>query len=553
MEETTAKKKPAGSRAVRLLGASSNFVVTGILLYAAVVANQFRGILYPKFPDIDPNTHNFLRKYGNVIRTGDNLSARVWVGTTAWPTKKEPLATFEFVYDWDTFKPFSRKINASITQEQLKKGKQMVLSVEVKHSKSGKLVKGKGDLVKKMKRPEVRPSRSLINGSLCPVEEEPTFGKKVNIGRGIPSMEVRLVYDTTAYPPPWAREEYAPRLFVDEFWMTPDRLVKLNKSGDNVFESEVHFNLMSAPRWRFQHHMEAAMAGNAKIFGEDSEEQLQMRDLFANTNPYLLVVTLIVSVLHMIFEFLAFKNDVQFWQGCDPAMLNKYMSVQSIVVGIFMQIVLLMYLWDESANFLVLITSLVGIFIDVWKVQRAMQLRLVWISGVIPMIVLESKVKLEKKDDFDSVAMKWLTVILSPGIIGYAIYTLVVDCHRGWYSYFLSVSASCVYSLGFILMTPQVFINYKHKTVAYLPWRKFIYRALCTFIDDLFALIIRMPTMHRLSCFRDDIVFFIYLYQRHLYPVDKSRSFDDEGYEIPVQDDGAASNESELSEAKKDR
>merc|ERR1711978_251335 len=81
-------------------------------------------------------------------------------------------------------------------------------------------------------------------------------------------------------------------------------------------------------------------------------------------------------------------------------------------------------------------------------------------------------------------------------------------------------------------MTPQVFINYKHKTVAYLPWRKFIYRALCTFIDDLFALIIRMPTMHRLSCFRDDIVFLIYLYQRHLYPVDKFRTFDEDGYEL---------------------
>jgi hypothetical protein len=32
-----------------------------------------------------------------------------------------------------------------------------------------------------------------------------------------------------------------------------------------------------------------------------------------------------------------------------------------------------------------------------------------------------------------------------------------------------------------------------------------------------------MPTSHRLACFRDDIVFFIYLYQRYLYPVDKSR------------------------------
>lgn len=32
-----------------------------------------------------------------------------------------------------------------------------------------------------------------------------------------------------------------------------------------------------------------------------------------------------------------------------------------------------------------------------------------------------------------------------------------------------------------------------------------------------------MPTAHRVACFRDDIVFLIYLYQRWLYPVDKSR------------------------------
>merc|ERR1712178_383150 len=109
------------------------------------------------------------------------------------------------------------------------------------------------------------------------------------------------------------------------------------------------------------------------------------------------------------------------------------------------------------------------------------------------------------------------------------------DCYRSWYSYFLTVSASCVYTLGFVLMTPQVFINYKNKSVAYLPWRKFIYRALTTFIDDLFALIIRMPTMHRVACFRDDVVFFIYLYQRWLYPVDKSREFDEDGYAIDTE------------------
>ena len=29
--------------------------------------------------------------------------------------------------------------------------------------------------------------------------------------------------------------------------------------------------------------------------------------------------------------------------------------------------------------------------------------------------------------------------------------------------------------------------------------------------------------MHRLACFRDDIIFFIYLYQRYVYRVDTTR------------------------------
>jgi hypothetical protein len=72
------------------------------------------------------------------------------------------------------------------------------------------------------------------------------------------------------------------------------------------------------------------------------------------------------------------------------------------------------------------------------------------------------------------------------------------------------------------------------KSVAHLPVRVFIYRACNTFIDDLFAFVISMPTMHRLACFRDDIIFFIYLYQRWIYPVDHSRTIqlDDDGDEV---------------------
>ena len=50
-----------------------------------------------------------------------------------------------------------------------------------------------------------------------------------------------------------------------------------------------------------------------------------------------------------------------------------------------------------------------------------------------------------------------------------------------------------------------------------------LFQAFNTFIDDLFAFIITMPTAHRVACFRDDLVFVVYLYQRWLYPVDKTR------------------------------
>lgn len=32
-----------------------------------------------------------------------------------------------------------------------------------------------------------------------------------------------------------------------------------------------------------------------------------------------------------------------------------------------------------------------------------------------------------------------------------------------------------------------------------------------------------MPTMYRLGCFRDDIIFLVYVYQRYIYRVDLKR------------------------------
>lgn len=42
--------------------------------------------------------------------------------------------------------------------------------------------------------------------------------------------------------------------------------------------------------------------------GDDNQQDL-MKRMFLEANPILLAVTMVVNVLHMIFEFLAVKND----------------------------------------------------------------------------------------------------------------------------------------------------------------------------------------------------------------------------------------------------
>ena len=98
-------------------------------------------------------------------------------------------------------------------------------------------------------------------------------------------------------------------------------------------------------------------------------------------------------------------------------------------------------------------------------------------------------------------------------------FSVIYNEHTGWYSFVLGSTYGFLLTFGFIMMTPQLFINYKLKSVAHLPWRMMTYKALNTFIDDIFAFVIKMPTMYRIGCFRDDIVFFIFLYQRYIYRV----------------------------------
>lgn len=61
------------------------------------------------------------------------------------------------------------------------------------------------------------------------------------------------------------------------------------------------------------------------------------------------------------------------------------------------------------------------------------------------------------------------------------------------------------------------------QSVAHMPAKAMTYKFLNTFIDDLFAFTIKMPTLHRLATLRDDVIFFVYLYQSWAYKIDYTR------------------------------
>jgi len=243
----------------------------------------------------------------------------------------------------------------------------------------------------------------------------------------------------------------------------------------------------------------------------------EVKGIFADTNLVLLIITFSVSAVHLLFDCLAFKSDINFWRGKKSM---EGLSRKTILWRAFSQSVIFLYLMDEETSLLVLIPAGVGALIEMWKVTKALHITFSFSKGIS--FGADSAVEASTAE-LDSTAMKYLSWVLYPLCLGGAVYSLVYTPHKSWYSWTIQTTVNGVYAFGFLFMLPQLFLNYKLKSVAHLPWRAFMYKAFNTFIDDLFAFIITMPTAHRVACFRDDIVFLIYLYQRYLYPVDPTR------------------------------
>ncbi|CAB0004717.1 unnamed protein product [Nesidiocoris tenuis] len=262
---------------------------------------------------------------------------------------------------------------------------------------------------------------------------------------------------------------------------------------------------------------------SAGKFGLSEKDLDQMKSLLDPSRVFIVCVTVVVGSIHVLLDILAIKNDVHFWKTRESfAGLSK----KTVMWRAFSQIVICLFLVEENSSALVTVPAFAGVLIELWKVLKVVGFD--WKKFAKNDRAM-SKAELTT-ETIDSQGMRYLLYILFPLCIAGALYSLLHDHHKSWYSWTINSLVNGVYAFGFLFMLPQLFINYKMKSVAQLPWRAFMYKAFNTFVDDIFAFIIEMPTAHRIACFRDDIVFLVYLYQRWLYPVDKNRI--DEGASI---------------------
>ena len=319
---------------------------------------------------------------------------------------------------------------------------------------------------------------------------------------------------------------YMPAAFLDETLVLEKHARPMSR---NVSHPDPTMRFAVATHGPLHFGLRATVAAQLLGMAKTVLPELDVDDLryqISDARIFKYFVSQAIAVLHVGLDYCAFSEDVGFYVGRETF---HGVSASTLLWALARDLILYLYLQDAEAGKIVLLGLFMTLVGDFFKIQRVLKPTLVLRrSGLLvyPAFVTaplkQPKAKATAK--YDAEASRHLYLATYPLLFGVAWYSLVHDKHKAYYSWAVSSLADLVYYFGFVMMTPQLYINYKLQSVAHLPVKSFAYKIFNTFIDDAFAFVVDMPLKHRLMTLRDDVVFLIFLYQWYTYRVDKTRA-----------------------------
>ncbi|KAK4701167.1 hypothetical protein P7C70_g5067, partial [Phenoliferia sp. Uapishka_3] len=242
------------------------------------------------------------------------------------------------------------------------------------------------------------------------------------------------------------KQAYFPLTWGNDFWLLREHMNPVNETTPRL-PLRITLTPASFMKWQIMASLDDSFKSQAAATGGGGGEMDEIKRMLTETNPILLVTTVVVTILHMLFEFLAFTSDITHWKNKKELV---GVSVRTILTNCFVQLIILLYLLDnnENTSWMILGGQGVGLVIEAWKITKAVDIKVVPSEGTLIPYKLD-----------------------------------ITDKH---------------------VLTADELKTQEYDALA-------------------FNFVIKMPILHRLACFRDDVVFVILLYQMYIYKVDPTR------------------------------
>nr|XP_046256786.1 cleft lip and palate transmembrane protein 1-like protein [Scatophagus argus] len=308
---------------------------------------------------------------------------------------------------------------------------------------------------------------------------------------------------------------YLPLLLINELSLGVRDLMEINSSTFQL-PLTVSYEGISLRRFRFWVHLQDVVY-SLRQFGFTEEYVDEIKETLVGSNLYLLVLTALITAIQLVCELSALKNDVISWRK-KKSMAG--MSRKSVLWRSLSTLLIFLHLLEET-SLLVLIPVALGACVEVWKVFKVFKIQLQWKSSRLHVNKLDEEER--KTVEYDAQAARYLSYLVYPLCISGAIFSLAYLRQKSYYSWLINSLVTGVYAFGFLSMAPQLFINHKLRSVSHLQGAVLMYRGVNTLISDLcscasfFSSSGFFSSSHQLSCFRDELLFFLYLYQRRCY------------------------------------